>query len=67
MDQKTVTIRYNGTAILIDADVTKAHSLSENDAIKTKKELWQILADNCKLGIMKCKLAIDLTKNVCKN
>ena len=51
----TITVWYNGSALLVSSVVAKNLNLKNGYIIKTEEEFWKILGANTTHNILVCK------------
>ena len=55
MSHTTITVWYDGQALLIFESVAEMLNLKDGQQIRTEKEFWKILGQNAEVGIASCK------------
>lgn len=59
----TITVYYNGSAIIIFSAVARLFNLRNGQQILTEREFWQILSANASHSISLCEHQINSSEN----
>ena len=58
-DEIINTVYYDGNEFTINKEIMDYHNL-KNGQILTESQFWQVLQDNCRMGIFECRMKLEL-------